>query len=255
MPAQVIDELNAAVAAGPVTVQAPAQAVTNAAGNSLSIMSQKGNGTQPGGALTFKGAQGGATGIGATVSLVGGDGGITSGAGGPVYVTGGAGFAGNGNGATVYVKGGAPNGSGTAGGLDIDAGPPGAGTAAPVSIGGTNASKISLGKPLDLSIGGSTAAAGANSAGATVLPAATASVYIVTGSDDAKGIRLHASDLVTGRIICIVNAVNNKAMLVYPPTGGSFSNGSADAAYTGASGKSVMVICTSAGGNQWYGIG
>ncbi len=101
------------------------------------------------------------------------------------------------------------------------------------------------------SIGASTAAAGSTTSDAGVLPAGTARVYPTTGADDAKGVRINAVDKVTGRRLFICNGVGNKALKIYPPTGGTINGLSADAAFSSASGKGVIVICTSSGSNAW----
>lgn len=71
--------------------------------------------------------------------------------------------------------------------------------------------------------GASTAAAGTTTSDAGVLPAATASFYPTTGADDAKGVRIHADDKVTGRVLFIGNGVSNKILKVYVPSGGTIN--------------------------------
>lgn len=99
--------------------------------------------------------------------------------------------------------------------------------------------------------GASTAAAGTTTADAGVLPAATAKVYPTTGADDTKGVRVHADDKVKGRLLLIGNGVSNKILKVYPPSGGTINGAAADAAFSSASGKGVMLYCLSAAGNTW----
>lgn len=99
--------------------------------------------------------------------------------------------------------------------------------------------------------GASTAAAGSTTSDAGVLPAGTATVYPTTAADDTKGVRVHASDKVTGRKIMIGNGVSNKILKVYPPSGGTINGGSADAAFSGASGKGVIMYCLNSTGNTW----
>jgi hypothetical protein len=101
------------------------------------------------------------------------------------------------------------------------------------------------------SIGASTAAAGTATADATVLPAGTASVYPTTAADDVKGVRVHANDKVTGRSLLIGNGVSNKILKVYPPSGGTINGAAADAAFSGASGKGVEMVCLNSGANTW----
>lgn len=99
--------------------------------------------------------------------------------------------------------------------------------------------------------GASTAALGTNSGNAAVLPAATSKVYPTTAADDTVGVRIHANDKVTGRMLFIGNGVSNKILKVYAPTGGVINGAAADAAFSSASGKGVIIICLSGAGNTW----
>lgn len=99
--------------------------------------------------------------------------------------------------------------------------------------------------------GASTAAAGSNNGDAAALPAGTSSTYPVTGADDTKGVIISATDKVTGKIIYIGNLVFNKALNVYPPSGGTINGASANAAFVSASGKGVVLQCLSGSGNTW----
>jgi hypothetical protein len=99
--------------------------------------------------------------------------------------------------------------------------------------------------------GASTAAAGSTTADAGVLPAATGNVYPTTAADDTKGVRVHADDKVKGRTLLIGNGVSNKILKVYPPSGGTINGAAADAAFSSASGKGVMIHCLSSTGNTW----
>ena len=101
-------------------------------------------------------------------------------------------------------------------------------------------------------IGASTAAAGTTTSDAGVLPAGTSRYYPVTGADDTKGVRIHASDDVIGREIVVVNTVGNKILKVYPPTGGTINGAVADASVNTASGKSMRLLCTAA--LTWYTV-
>lgn len=109
---------------------------------------------------------------------------------------------------------------------------------------------LNLGK-LTMLAGASTAAAGTTTADAGVLPAATASVYPTTAADGTTGVRVHADDKVTGRTLLIGNGVSNQILKVYPPSGGSINGAAADAAFSSASGKGVIITCLSADGNTW----
>jgi len=99
--------------------------------------------------------------------------------------------------------------------------------------------------------GASTAAAGSNAGDATTLPAGTSSTYPVTGADDTKGVIISTTDKVTGKVIRVGNMVFNKILKVYPPSGGTINGASANAAYSSASGKGVVLQCLSGSGNTW----
>ena len=202
-----------------------------------------------GGAVSLTGGTPGATGVGGAASVTGGIGGSTSGTGGAVTLAGGAGTAGNANGGAVTLRGGAANGSGTNG---------------VANIGTTNTSQINIGAasvptatpgPINRVAGASTAAAGTTTADATALPSGTASVYPTTAADDTKGVRVAASDKVTGRTIFIGNGVSNKILKVYAPSGGTINGAAADAAYSSASGKGVIIHCLDSTANTWLAWG
>ena len=98
----------------------------------------------------------------------------------------------------------------------------------------------------------STAAAGTTTGTATVLPSTgTSRVYPTTAADGTKGVRLHANDKVTGRMIFIGNGVAAQILKVYPPTGGTINGAAADAAFSSASGKGVILFCLDATANTW----
>lgn len=103
----------------------------------------------------------------------------------------------------------------------------------------------------NMSIGASTAAAGTTTADAGVLPAGTASVYPTTAADGTKGVRINASDKVTGRHLLIGNGVAGQILKVYPPSGGTINGAAADAAFASVSGKGVQIVCLSSAGNTW----
>jgi len=103
-------------------------------------------------------------------------------------------------------------------------------------------------------VGASTAAAGTTTADATVLPAATASVYPTTGANGTTGVRVDVADAVTGRELQIANGVSNQILKVYPPTGGTINGAAANAAFSSASGKGVILVCLSGSGNTWAGF-
>lgn len=198
-----------------------------------------------GGAVSLTGGTPGATGVGGASTVAGGPGGSTSGTGGAALLEGGDGTAGNADGGSATVRGGNANGSGTDGA---------------VSIGETNTSAVNIGAasipttitgPGNRPAGASTAAAGTTTADAGVLPAGTAGVYPTTAADDTKGVRVHASDKVTSRMIFIGNGVSNKILKVYAPSGGTINGAAADAAFSSASGKGVVMYCLDATANTW----
>jgi hypothetical protein len=218
--------------------------------------------TGAGGAVAVAGGAGGATsGTGGAASLRGGAGTGTSASGGAVTVAGGAGVSTAGVGGAVAITGGAsPGASGTAGAVTVDAGAATGGTGAAVNLGTANATAVNIGKasvptnivgPVTLPVGASTAALGTTYANAAGLPAGTASIYPVTAADDAVGVIIDAADKVTGRTLFIGNLVSNKVLKVYGPSGATINGAGANAAFSSASGKGVIITCLSGSGNTW----
>lgn len=109
---------------------------------------------------------------------------------------------------------------------------------------------VTLTGPVNGLWGADTAAAGTTTADAGALPAATGNCYDVTGADDTVGVILNAAEKVTGRTIFIGNAVSNKILKIYPPTGGTINGAAANAAFSTASGKGATLVCKSAGANS-----
>ncbi len=101
------------------------------------------------------------------------------------------------------------------------------------------------------SIGSSTAAAGTTTSDAGVLPAGTATTYPTTAADGTKGVRVHASDKVTGRVLFIGNGVSNQILKVYAPSGGTINGAAGDAAFSSVSGKGVIIQCLNSTSNTW----
>lgn len=110
---------------------------------------------------------------------------------------------------------------------------------------------LAFGGTLTATPGASTAAAGTTTADAGVLPAATASIYPTTGANGTTGVRVHADDKVTGRKIYVGNGVSNAVLKVYAPSGGTINGAAADAAFSSASGKGVVLVCLNSSGNTW----
>lgn len=101
------------------------------------------------------------------------------------------------------------------------------------------------------SIGASTAAAGTTTADAGVLPAGTATTYPTTAANGTTGVRIHANDKVTGRVLYIGNGVSNQILKVYAPSGGTINGAAADAAFSSVSGKGVVIQCLNSTSNTW----
>lgn len=271
---------NNGIISGASTFPIAGQAGASSAGGSIAMTSGAGNGSgnaggawsatggaagsgnAAGGAVSMTGGAGAGSSAGGAASVVGGaSAASSSGNGGAVSITGGAlGTSGTGTGGAVTITAGAGRSGGTAGSVTIDTGAANSGTAGTVSIGASNASSITLGAasvpvvtpgPSTCAPGGSTAAAGTTVADAGALPAGTARVYPTTAADDTKGVVVSTSDKVTGRLIFIGNGVSNKILKVYGPSGASINGASADAAFSSASGKGVIMCCLSSGSNTW----
>jgi hypothetical protein len=120
-----------------------------------------------------------------------------------------------------------------------------------VNSAGQALTQITGGPTVTQTPGASTAAAGSTTSDAGVLPAATSAVYPTTAADGTKGVRVSASDKVTGRMLFIGNGVSNTILKVYAPSGGTINGGSADAAFSSVSGKGVIICCLSSSGNTW----
>lgn len=121
---------------------------TNSAGGASGIAGGSGNGTGAGGIVYLTGglSGGGATGNGGAAAVAGGSAISTDGNGGAARLTGGA-ASGTGTGGAATIEGGAAAGAGgTAGGATLDAGAANGGTGAAVTIGGTNATNVALGR-------------------------------------------------------------------------------------------------------------
>jgi predicted RecA/RadA family phage recombinase len=193
---------------------------TSGAGGAASLVGGAGSATAgAGGAVAVTGGYGTLVGAGGAIAVTGGAGGATSGNGGAIAIAGGAASANDDDGGAVAINGGAKNGTGDDGAISI-----GTTTAASVTIAKASiATKI--GGPLTLTVGATTTADGSTNADAVALPAATSSVYLVDGADDAKGVILNDADKVVGRVIHILNLVNNKILKIYPTAGATMNGG------------------------------
>lgn len=175
--------------------------------------------------------------------------GKTAGPGGAVILAGGDGQSGSDNGGAVSVYGGNAAGLGTDGAVNIGTTNSGA-----INIGAASIQRNMAGVQ-NVTAGASTAAAGSTTADAGVLPAGTQAVYPTTAADGTKGVRMHASDKVTGRLVHIGNGVSNQVLKVYPASGGTINGAAADAAYSGGSGKGVIMYCLDSTANTWLAWG
>jgi hypothetical protein len=117
--------------------------------------------------------------------------------------------------------------------------------------GAASTSSLTVAGPVTEPPGASTAAAGTTTADAGVLPAATAAVYPTTAADGTKGVRIHAADKVTGRMLFIGNGVAAQALKIYPPSGGTINGAAADAAFVSTSGSGITIYCLNGGANTW----
>jgi hypothetical protein len=107
-------------------------------------------------------------------------------------------------------------------------------------------------------VSSSTAAAGSSSTDAGLLPfsqvgptGSPCCILPTTGADGTKGVRLHASDNVTGTIVFVANGVANQTLKIYPPTGGTINGASTDAAHVTASGAGCTLCCVNGSTGQW----
>lgn len=105
-------------------------------------------------------------------------------------------------------------------------------------------------------VAASTAAAGSSTSDAGALPASGASngvatAFPTTAADDTKGVKVNVADAVTGTFLFIGNGVSNKILKVYGPTGAVINGAAADAAFSSASGKGVVMVCLNGGSNTW----
>ncbi len=129
-----------------VTIAGGAGSAGNSVGGAVTSIGGAGSGSQAGGLGKVGGGAGGLTGAGGAAQVIGGAGGATSGTGGAVTITAGAGTGTSAVGGAVNILSGASaGGSGTAGNVAIDCGAANAGTPGSITIGGSNATSITLG--------------------------------------------------------------------------------------------------------------
>jgi hypothetical protein len=218
---------------GAVALTGGAPASGNAAGGTAAVTGGAGVGTGAGGAASITGGASGngATGNGGAVTVVGGAGTSTAGVGGAVTITSGA----------------SAGSSGTAGAVAIDCGAASGGTAGAITIGGTNAGSITLGK-MPIIPSATVAATGAAQANA----AAIASGFtLVTAADATTGVKLPAA---AAGLVCIIkNAdADNAVLKVWPNTADAINALSANASLDMAAKTSAVLVAYNA--TTWYSI-
>lgn len=91
------------------------------------------------------------------------------------------------------------------------------------------------------------AAAGSDQAGAALLTAGV--LNVVTGATGSNGARLPVAT--AGEIVRVYPSAATNALLVFPPTGGTINNGSANASLSCAARKPVVFECID--GTAWTG--
>tara|TARA_R100001015_G_C4475633_1_gene57813 strand:+ start:67 stop:510 length:444 start_codon:yes stop_codon:yes gene_type:complete len=96
------------------------------------------------------------------------------------------------------------------------------------------------------------AAAGADQAGAGAISATGGGTVIVTGADDAKGVRLPLlSDCNVGQQFFIMNNLVNKTLEVYPGSGDAVNVSSDNTPITIAA--DTIMLCIKMDDAEWFG--
>lgn len=236
----------AAGVGGAVSMIGGVPASGNAAGGAGTFSGGAGSGTGAGGAVVTKGGASGtgATGNGGAWTAGGGAALSTNGTGGAVSLTGGV-ATGTGVGGAITITSGASGGaSGTAGALAIDCGSAAGGTGGAITIGGTNAASITLGKMPRIPTATVAAAGTVQGDAAAIVEGFT----LVTGSTDA-GVKLPSA--VAGMQVIIKNNVAGN-MKVWPNTSDAINAIAANSAYTMATVTSALFVAYDA--TTWYTI-
>jgi hypothetical protein len=190
-----------------------------------------GKGNLAGGAASVVGGAGGATGAGGAVAITGGAGGATSGTGGAVTITSGAGTNGDANSGAVAIDAGAPHGSGVGGAI---------------TVGGTNASSITLGKMPRIP----TATVAADGSDETDAVAVAEGFTLVTDGDGTKGVILPSA--VAG-MQCIIKNGEAANLKVYPGVADKINGGThTTGQLTMAANTSALLVAYDA--TDWYSV-
>ena len=96
------------------------------------------------------------------------------------------------------------------------------------------------------------AAAGSDQAGAGAITQGSGAVVIVTGADDAKGVRLPLlSDCTVGETYFLMNNLSNKTLEIFPGSGDAINVASDNGAITAAADTITMFICMDSA--EWFG--
>ena len=96
------------------------------------------------------------------------------------------------------------------------------------------------------------AAAGSDQAGAGAITQGSGAVVIVTGADDAKGVRLPLlSDCTVGEVYFVMNNLSNKTLEVYPGSGDAVNVSSDNTPITVAADTINIFICMDSA--EWFG--
>ena len=96
------------------------------------------------------------------------------------------------------------------------------------------------------------AAAGSDQAGAGAITQGSGAVVIVTGADDAKGVRLPLlSDCTAGEVYFVMNNLSNKTLEVYPGSGDAVNVSSDNTPITVAADTINIFICMDSA--EWFG--
>lgn len=270
------------IAAGDSSLGIAGEAGSSSVGGTVALTGGTGDTGYAGGPVTLTGGTGATTGNGGALTLTGGTPGATSGTGGAVTIVGGGSAAGtNYTGGAVSVTGGAGKGSGsggaaslvggvsgatgtggaltltsgasvgasgTAGAVAIDCGAATGGTAGAITIGGSNAGSITLGKSPRIPVNASVAVGGTAIGNAN---AVSEGITIVTGADDTAAVILPVA--VAGAEVILISTTASKNLVVFPQVNAAIDALGANNSFNSAVDAPHLAFrATSA--TQWYCI-
>ena len=234
------------------------------AGGAVAVTGGAGTGAASGGAVAIAGGAAGATsgtggaasvmggGYGAGTNYTGGAASVTGGAGkgsgngGAASLVGGAGGATGTGGAISIVSGASAGAGGTAGAVSIDTGAATGGTGAGITIGGTNATSITLGKMPRIPVNANVAVGGTaiNNANAV-----SEGVTVVTGADNSAAVLLPVG--VAGESVELISTTASKKLVVFPQANAAIDNLGVNNSYTSAT-TAPKLIFRAKTATQWY---